>query len=206
MQQSVGGAIGRIIGVFAVIGVGLGFGGLLFLWATDYFNKTADGGLGSALVGGLTIAALLIFALLIGVVIAALGGLHAANHVGSRGGAVASGLVAGSLGHVAMIAVLAAIMTLGIQALSGDTSNSSDATPAQSEAPSPDPDCARSFGEDSPICQGLNRTPKALAPETQSNKDKVSWATFFKLGLGFIPASLVGGTTAAILFSKREDE
>lgn len=205
MNQSVGGAIGRIIGVFAVVGMGLGLGGLLFLWVTDYFKPSNNGDFGSSFVGGLTIAALLIFALLIGVVIAAFGGMHAANKVEGRSGAVSAGLVAGSLGHVLMVAILAGIMVTGIQFLSANETAGSDASPSPASEPSPTPDesCIAEFGADSPLCSPP-QIPKAIEPpQVDSTESGVRWESFLKIGLGFIPAALVGALTAALLYSRR---
>lgn len=200
MEQSPGAVIGRVVGVFAIVGLGLGVGALLFLWSTDFFKPSGED-FGSAIVGGLALGAVLVFALLSGVVVAAMGGLHAANTVGSRGGAIATGLVAGLIGHIVMVAAVGGLLIAGFEVFSPQENES----PATEETQSPvDPECAEMFGEDSAICRAGDDAEKTPS-EAPEEDEGIDVEQLMKLALGAIPAGLVGGLTAATLFSGGKD-
>lgn len=201
MQQSSGSVTGRVVGVFAIIGFGLGFAALLFLWATDYFEAGGDD-FGSAIFGGLALGAVTVFALLSGIIVAALGGLHAAHSARNRDRAVTSAFVAGLAGHIVMIAVLGGLMAGGLAALSPEGSEPEGAR--ETTAPV-DAECAQTFGADSPICRAGEQAPET-PQETGDGDDGIAVEQLLKLGLGAIPAAVVGGLTAAVLFSPKEYE
>ncbi|MGH9198707.1 MAG: hypothetical protein ACRD1T_23630, partial [Acidimicrobiia bacterium] len=126
------GVLARMVGVFSAIGLGLGVGALLFLWGTGYFETRAEGleGLGAALAGGIALAGVSVFAILIGVVLAALGGMYAATNTTMRGTAVVASAMAGGLGHIALIVVLGLVLAGGVALLSPKSQTTGSARPS----------------------------------------------------------------------------
>lgn len=193
----------RMIGVFAVVGLGLGVGALLFLWGTGYFQPRAEGleGLGAALGGGIALAGVSVFALLIGGVLAAFGGMYASNHTKARGEAIVASAMAGGLGHIALMVTLGLVLIGGIAVMSPSAPPEPAAQEEVAPSPEPDPDCVELFGEDSPVCQP---SPEPVLEESLDVPNSIDPAEYSWLALGFIPAALVGALTAAILFTRRE--
>ncbi|MEX0874876.1 MAG: hypothetical protein WD646_09830 [Actinomycetota bacterium] len=195
----------KVVAIFAVVGAGLGAATLIFLWATGFFDATEAEGLdalGEQFLGGIAIATVLVFALLVGVVLAALGGMHVANYGTSRGAAALAGALAGAVGHVALVAVLGAILVFGIDALTSSTADEAVPTPTPVETQSPEElaSCRELFGQDSPLC--VDQAAEE-ADTDDGDDDAVSFEDVSRIGLGLIPAALVGGLTAAILFRRR---
>ncbi|MGH2772314.1 MAG: hypothetical protein ACRDIU_04160, partial [Actinomycetota bacterium] len=165
----------------------------------DVFTGSDD--IGSMIAGGLVTGAVLVFTLLSGIVVASLGGMHAANAVSDRGGAVASGLLAGLVGHIVMVAALGAVLLVGMDVLKARNEPSAAGEPAVESTV--DPDCAETFGPDSPICRAGPNAEKA--PEQGSDEDNgIDIDQLMKVALGAVPAGLVGASTAGILFSRRK--
>lgn len=194
MQQSSGSIFGRVTGMFAIVGFGLGLGTLLFLWATDYFEPRSDD-FASAIFGGLALGVVMVFALLSGVILAAVGGMHAAHAARSSDGAVTAGFFSALIGHLVMVGLLGGLVMAGFAVLSPQESQ-----PRPSPAPTVDRECAETFGDDSPICGG----GQPEESEGNDDEDGIDVDQLLKLGLGAIPAGIVGGLTAATLFSRKE--
>jgi hypothetical protein len=204
-QVSLGVVVGRVVGVFAVVGFGLGIGVLLFLWATGFFDPVQGlDDFGRVFVGGLAVAAVFVFALLIGVVVAVFAGLHAANTAESAASAATSGALAGGIGHIALVVVLGAVLLLGFRVLAPPSP-----TPPVAASPTPpgladDVPCEEIFGADSAVCDAAMETSDI--PDGSSfadTSDDVTVGNLSKLALGVIPAALVGAVTGAILFPRR---
>jgi len=204
-RGSVGAVVGRVVGVFAVVGFGLGIGVLLFLWATGFFDPVQGlDDFGRVFVGGLAVAAVFVFALLIGVVVAVFAGLHAANTADSRASAATSGALAGGIGHIALVIVLGVILLVGFRVLSPDS-------PPVGAVPSPTPlgtaegvPCEEVFGVGSAVCETTEETSDV--PDDSSfadSNDEVTVDNLARLGVGVLPAALVGAVTGAILFPRR---
>jgi hypothetical protein len=195
------GVVGRIIGLFAVTGLGLGVGALLFLWATGALTPEESQGIGeafgAAFASAIAITGVLAFALLIGVVLAAIGGMHAAAAIPTRSPAAVAAAISGAVGHVVMILVLGAtlIMGMGILSAAGETEES----PAEAVESQEDVElCEELFGPGSPECQPQEE-------EAEGSGATLDAKLIAQLGLGLIPAGLVGALTAAIMFRSRRD-
>src|SRR5687767_7340017 len=120
-RESARAVVAKMVGVFAAIGLGLGIGVLLFLWATGVFDPVQNvEDIGRSLLGGLAVGVAFVFALLIGVVLAVFAGSHAADAANSRGAAATSGALAAGIGHIALVIVLGAILLVGFEVLSPD--------------------------------------------------------------------------------------
>lgn len=183
----------KLIAIFGIVGLGLGAGSLIFLWAVGFFNRT--GGLedlGAAFAGGIAIAGVLVFALLIGIVLATIGGLWAGGSVISRSQAVVASAIGAGIGHVVLIGVLGVFLIVGL----GVGSSATPETPEPSPSPL-DQECIELFGP-IPLCGGQTEIPE------EPEGEEVSVQQFLKLALGLVPAALVGALTAAVGFSRRE--
>ncbi len=182
--------------MFAAVGLGLGVGVLLFMWQTGAFDRVHGiEDLGTVVLGGVALAVAFGFGLLIGVVMAIFAGMFAANAASSRMSAVVTGMVAGAVGHVGLVVALGAVLLAGFAALD----QGRPTPPVRTSAPG-EPPCEEIFGADSPVCQ--NQTPESSIDAVEAD-DEVTVGNVARLGLGVIPAALVGGLTAAILFARK---
>lgn len=211
--------IARIVGVFAIVGLGLGVGALIFLWIVDFFEPTEDiEDIGAAILGGIAIGAVLVFALLIGVVLAALCGMHVAHQAETRPVAIRVAGLGAAIGHIALVAVLGVILIVGVNVFRSASGEARD-TPAPTIAPTPSREptqsCEDVFGQGSEICQGqvTDPTPEPFTPDpltpdpftseptTEDTTSLVAVGNVAKLGLGVVPAAVVGALVAGLLFT-----
>lgn len=184
--------VARIAGMFAAVGLGLGVGVLLFMWVTGAFERRQGiEDLGTVVLGGLALAVTFGFGLLIGVVMAIFAGLYASNAAESRTSAVVTGAVAGGIGHVALVLTLGTVLLIGFGVLEPD----SPSVPTRS--PFADAPCEETFGQGARECQTEN------SPDALESEDEVTVGNVSRLAIGMVPASLVGGLTSAILFTRR---
>ena len=204
-RDAVGQTMLRIVGLFATVGGGLGAATMLFLFAIGFFSASDAESLediGQAFVGVIAIAAVLIFALLIGVVLAAVSGMYAARRAADVASAVRAGGMGSAAGHVALVVVLGIFLLSGVALF--------DATSSQPATPTPTPrtaeeiaECIELFGVDSPLCAGDQPADAAEEPDDPSD---IGIDDLLKLALGVIPAGIVGATVAAIMFERRREE
>lgn len=192
----------KIVGLFAIIGLGLGSTVLLFLWATGYFEPAQSdefgAALGQAFFGGLAITAVLVFALLVGIVLAALAGVYAAARAESSAAAVMVGLFGSALGYAALVAALGLFMVGGIDALTPQPAPTPVATPAPTQSAQEIADCQELFGQGSPLCRD---EPDAV--QTTDETPEVGVRDVARLGFGLLPAALVGALSASLFASRR---
>lgn len=118
-----GGLIARIVGVFAVIGLCLGLGTVFGLWGFGVFDGQ-EGDLGAAIMGAFTLVGAYLFVVMVGVVIAALGGHYAARAARSDDGPILAAGAGGALGHLALLATFTLVVAAGFAVLSDDTGTS----------------------------------------------------------------------------------
>lgn len=193
--------VGKIVAVFLVVGAGLGGATLIFLSATGVFDVTASDdleALGQQFLGGIAIATVLVFGLLIGIVLAALGGMYAANRSPDRGISAAVGAIAGTLGHIALVAGLGVMLIVGVEALEPSESEAAlTPTPIATRSPQEIASCQETFGAGSELC--VDETTDESADEDSG----VSFEDIWRIGLGLIPAAAVGGLSGAIAFTRR---
>lgn len=111
-----GAVVGRGIGLFGVLGLSLGLSVLGVMVAFDFFSE--DGGLGDALLGGIFLMVGAMFIYLIGAVVAAVLGIHAARVLPGSGAAPIAGLAIGAAGHLVMVLAFFLTIALGVVILS----------------------------------------------------------------------------------------
>ena len=191
----------RIVGVFAIVGFGLGIGTMLFLWVTGFFNASNSlEDLGQAFLGGIAIAGVLVFAILIGVVLAAVGGIHLASTSTDRTAAAATGALSGGAGHFALVVTLGAVLLIGFAFASNDEGSGTSTTSTSDRA-----QCEEVFGAGAEACTDESTVPESSSDNSSSSdSDNIDFATLTKLVLGVIPAGMVGGLTAAVVFRPRQ--
>jgi hypothetical protein len=207
-RGAIGEAVARMVAVFAVVGLGLGGGTLIFLSATGFFDPVQGlDDFGRAILGGFAVSAVLVFALLIGVVMAALAGLYLSGVVDSRGRAAAAGGVAAALGHIALVVCVGAVLLAGIELLSDSVEQPPASTSGSSAAPSSfgDAQCEETFGEGSQLCDAAASVPSLpdVPSSSDESSDVVTTENLVKIGLGVVPAAFVGAIVAALLFGRR---
>jgi len=192
--------VGKIVAVFAIVGAGIGGATLIFLSATGFFDATASDDLeaiGDLFLGGIALATLLVVSLVVGIVLAALGGLYAGNKSPGRGLSAAVGAIAGTLGHIALVALLGLFLIVGVEAFDSDETQSSP-TPVPTQSAEDIASCEQVFGAGSETCRN-----ETVDESTDDGGDGVSFEDIFQIGLGLIPAAAVGGLSAAVGFSRR---
>jgi hypothetical protein len=192
-----------LVMIFAVVGLGLGLATVLFLWANGYFKPLSAQTVGQSYLGSIAVGAVLVSAVLIGVLIAAVGGIYAAQRAAQRRAAATSGALAGAIGHVALVFVLGAVLLIGFELFVDRPSPSPPAATPSEGVPQGETgtaDCEAIFGQNSPACGAgtLRETSRSQDPS-----DEVTFGGLSKLLLGAIPAALVGGLTAATVFPRR---
>lgn len=198
-------AVGRTISLFGVVGFGLGLGGVSFLWSSGFFGSSDADDIGAAFVGGITIAAVLTFTLLIGIVLAAVGGLYCARVVDGRGRAWVAAMLGATLGHVALVASTGIVLWAGISL--ADTSTDAEPTPVPAEEtrmPEELQECRDLFGEDSILCQAESE-PEPPA-ESSGGTTALDLESLLKLALGLVPAGLVAALVATIFYRRERVE
>lgn len=189
--------VAKLVGVFAVIGAGLGIGTVLFLWASGVFDAQKQGleSIGEAIAGGLIVSASLVFALLFGVVFSAVAGMHAATDARDRVTAAFVGGVASAVGQIALIVALGAVLIGGI--------NFFEASPREASSASPTPtaeSCRTLFGTGPEFCPERDTAPT----ETEDGEEAhVSVRDLSRLALGAVPAFVVGALSGALVFTRR---
>lgn len=191
----------RIVGFFALIGLGLGGAVLLFLWATGYFKPVQDEGfdsLGRAFAGGIAFTAVLVFALLVGIVLSALAGVYSALNAQSSAAAVLVGLVASAVGYVALIATLGLFLLSGVNGLSPQPVPTPVATPRPTQSAEELATCEELFGQGSIACR-----EEASTEEPGQEQQETSVRDLTRLGLGVLPAALVGALSASLFAPRR---
>ncbi len=195
----------RIVGIFAVIGFGLGLATLLFLWATGFFTTStvsADS-LADVALGAFVFAVVAAFAVLIGVVVAAVGGVYAANHTDDRPTAIRVGAIGAAAGHFALIIVVIGFVLVSFALQS--VMSSDPVSPAQiTPSPQQIAECERALGVGAPVCRQL---PQGLVtPRPDAVVDGgVDWPDVddvARFGIGIIPAAIVGALSAAVVFAR----
>lgn len=172
--------LAKLIGVFAIIGAGLGIGTVLFLWSSGVFDahKKSLAGIGEAIAGGLIVAAALVFALLFGVVFSAVAGMHAASHGRDRATAALVGGTASAVGQIALIVTLGAVLIGGINFFK-----------EVSQPPRSSPSL-------------IERIDRGTGGATDEDTD-VSVRDLSRLALGAVPAFVVGALSGGLVYSRR---
>ena len=198
--------VAKVVGVFVAVGIGLGAATLIFLEATGFFDVASSQGpdaLATAFFGAVGVWIVQVFALLVGTVLAALGGVYVSRVAASRGMAAAAGAIAGVLGHIGLAVTLGLFLIIGIEALDGPDEATAAPTPAPVVTRSPEEiaECFQVFGEGSPAC--AQPTPTPTEETTGDDGTGVSFEDMMRVGLGLMPAGLVGGLAGAILFRRR---
>lgn len=127
MTRTFGSVMGRTLGVFGVIGLSLGIGAIFFLATTGVL---AEGGVGGALAAGFLLLGVLVFAALVGVVVAALMGWYAGSALSKRRDAIIAGAVGGAAGHAVMVVALVLVLVAGIAMMFPNGTGSSSSTGA----------------------------------------------------------------------------
>lgn len=122
--ESTGSMVGRIVGVFAVIGLCLGLGTVFGLWGFGVFDGQ-EGDLGAAIMGAFTLVGAYLFVVMVGVVIAALGGHYAARSTSGTADPVLAGSLGGAFGHFVLLMAFT-LMIAGGFAVFGDDSTAAD--------------------------------------------------------------------------------
>jgi hypothetical protein len=188
-------AVGQIVGMFSAVGGGLAVASLLFLWATDFFTPVSNAeDFGRALTGAVSLGGVFIFAILIGVVLAAVGGLIAANASSSRGRTIEVAAIGAVLGHLGLVVVLGVLLFLGMELL---TEEEAQSTTVETRSAQEIADCVETFGADSEICQ-----PPVV--EESGSDELASVEGMVPLLVGLVPAGVVGALSGAILFRRQQ--
>jgi hypothetical protein len=196
-SDPVAGVVGRIVGIYAIVGLGVAGAVLLFLWVLGFFHRQAASvaDIGEAIVGGLAIVVALVFALLISFVLAAIAAHYASLRLAERDGAVVAAGIGAAVGHCVLIVCIAFVIIGGVNLFSSSGSPAPTPTPfASSDTAS----CRQTFGANSPLCGGA---PTTTAITKTSNS--IEYGTIFKGCIGAIPAALVGAFGAMVLFDRR---
>lgn len=181
---------GRLIGVSAVIGAALGIATILFLLLTGFFDASQNlDDIGAAVFGGVLVIGVVAFGLLIGIVLAGIGGVTAARVSADATHARIAGALGGALGHLALVLTLGVVLALGFLIFQGGGS----AEPRASA--SPDPDCVQIFGADSEVCRQQQEPPVGGEPA-------VPWENIVQALAGLVPAGLAGGGAATVMFRR----
>lgn len=154
--------IGKLVGVFAVLGLGIGIGALMVLGVMGVFSDSAD--IGSAFAAAFVLVAVLVFAILSGLVVATITSGHVARKARSRAQAAGLGAISAALGHVALIATLVITLFVGMAMLANQTE------------------------------------PTSTGNGSNDDSGPVDYAPYFKSLFGIVPAGIVGGATAALLW------
>jgi hypothetical protein len=188
-DEPIAAVLARIVGLFVIVGLGLALGVLLFGWVAGFFGHRSSTDVKTAIIGGIATVITLVFAMLIGVVLAAIGGHYAASHVARRDGAVVAAGIGSAVGHFLLIVCIAASLVGGIDLLSAGHPT---ATPPPDNA-----SCVRTFGANSPLCGGSTTTPSASS--------SVDYRALAKGTIGVVPAGLVGAFVAMTLFDRRRE-
>jgi hypothetical protein len=128
--------------------------------------------------------------MLIGVVLAAIGGNYAATHLHRRDGAIVAAGIGSAVGHLLLIVCIAASLVGGI-----DLFSSGGAAPAPT--PTDNASCVQTFGANSPLCE------RSTASVTASSS--IDYGALAKGTVGVVPAGLVGAFVALILFDRRRE-
>lgn len=185
--------------MYGLVGAGLGAGAVIFLQATGFFSARSEGleGLGDAITGALAIGAVLVFAVLSGVIVAVMAGLYTSRHLSPVGAMMASAS-GSSIGHAVMVAVLAVILLQATSTFEADPSPS----PTPSPIETPDPECVATFGPDAALCKPDAFSLPTPAVNTASAERPLAADRFVDLALGLFPAGIVGGLSG-LLFARR---
>lgn len=122
--RSTGSVFGRIVGVFAVIGLCLGIGAVFGLWGFGAFDSPREN-LEAAITGTLTLIGAYLFVIMVGIVIAALGGHYAARATSNTGSSVLAGSAGGAAGYLVLLVTFILILSSSF-AVFGEDSGAGD--------------------------------------------------------------------------------
>ncbi len=190
--------VARVVAIFAIVGAGIGGATLIFLSATGFFDATASSDLeaiGDLFLGGIALATILVVSLVVGIVLAAVGGLYAGSRSPDRAISTAVGAIAGTLGHAALVAALGLFLIVGVDALDSDEAEPAP-TPVPTQSAEDIASCEQAFGAGSELCGNE-------ATEESTEGGGVSFEDIWRIGLGLIPAAAVGGLSGAVGFTRR---
>ncbi len=185
--------LARIVGVYAIVGLGVAFAVLLFLWVLGFFHRetTSFGDIGGAIIGGVAVIIALVFALLISFVLAAFAAHYASLRLTERDGAVFAAGIGAAVGHCVLVLCIAFAIIGGVNLFS------STATPAPTPTPSDIASCQQTFGANSPICGG------SITPTIPKASTSIDYGAIAKGCIGAIPAALVGALAAMVLYDRQ---
>lgn len=119
LEQNGTAVVGRIIGMFAIVGVSLGLGVLLVVWGTGMFDEDAD--IGTAVFGGLTLLMGFAFSAFAGLVVAAVAGHYTAQNFVLKKRSMVTAMVGSGLGHLVLFVAFTLIVVVGVVAMEGDS-------------------------------------------------------------------------------------
>ncbi len=172
----------RLIAVSAAIGLGIGLTALLFLQLLG-IDLDEPENVFAGLLAGIVALGTFAITLVLGVVIGAIYGMHAARSSPTPTEARAVGALAGGLGHGVMIVVLGVVFVFGLPIV----------FPGSDEPSRAQLSCERNFGAGASICQ----------EQTPNDEPRLQWDAVLKACIGLIPAGLTGGLTATIMYPRK---
>ena len=196
----------RIAGIFAVVGFGLGVASLLFLWESGFFDVSAGESFedfAKVAIGAFALAAVAAFAVPLGIVVAAVGGVFAAVRTPRLAEAVRAGAIGAAAGYLALTLVLSGFVVLAIELREGREPDPEPSPTSQAQQ-----SCEQIFGEGSPQCRNIGAqgdlNVQGDIDVFGDVSDNDGWSDdIARLGLGIIPTALVGALSAAVTSSRR---